>query len=478
MTCRPGFQPRMITMQPEIIRRIRPRYSDRQLGNPHKGCCTFQRFQGDPLNQGTLWSEEGPVTFSPPLDAAARRIIDWGRWEGVVRGYLPSTVAYCRWFWALFEPREGEYDFTVVEQALQAARARGQTLAVRLMAYGSSRQPQIPEWYASRYPVEVKQPKSDQQTLPVHDAPEYLARWGGLIREFGRRFDGRLESIDIAYIGPWGEGAGACSAEQCERFAALWREAFPRTPLLALIDHRQMEPGFRVAASGWRCDCFGDVGIRHYEGALSVPRTECFNHHFDSYPRRVATAGAQEAWKTGPVHLETCGVPMDWYRRGHDLDFILQQGLKFHATYFMPKSCALPEPWLERLAAFCRQLGYRFAFRQAVLPRSVARGGPLPMQVWIENVGVAPIYHRYTLAFRFRQDDRELITTLPDIDIRSWLPGDVWFERDVPVPDGLRPGWVGLSVGLVDAQNQAQVRFAAEETYLDRWLDLSGFELR
>ncbi len=464
-------------MKPELIRRVRPRYSDRYLGNPHKGCCTFQRFNGDPLYPGTWWSEEGPTEFPEHADPVLhRRITDWSRWEGTVRGYLPCTVAYCRWFWRLLEPREGEYDFSVVEKAVEAARRQGQTLAVRLMAYGSSSQPQLPDWYVGKYPVEVRRPKSAEQKVPIHDAPEYLAKWGGLIREFGRRFDGRIESIDMAYIGPWGEGAGECSAAQCDRFAALWRDSFPNTPRMALIDGRQMRAGL-ATGSGWRCDCFGDTGIRHSEGALTVPRPICHNHHFDSYPKAIVTSGAQDAWKTGPVHLETCGVPMDWYRRGLDLDFILQQGLKFHATYFMPKSAALPEPWVDRLAAFCRQLGYRFAFRQAILPRTVKPGAPMPVEIWIENVGVAPIYHRYALAFRFRQDGKELFTTLPDIDIRTWLPGDAWLTRDVPVPAGLRPGWVDLSVGLVDEHNQARIRFAAEETYLDRWLDLAGFEI-
>ena len=36
------------------------------LSNPHKGCATFQRFNGDPLNEGTRWSEEGPVSFPDP----------------------------------------------------------------------------------------------------------------------------------------------------------------------------------------------------------------------------------------------------------------------------------------------------------------------------------------------------------------------------------------------------------------------------
>ena len=99
------------------------------LTNPHKGCATFQRFNGDPLNEGTRWSEEGPLTFPE----APREVADQ---------YLPSTVAYCRWFWVVFEPEEGRFDWSAVEQSLATARARGQTLQVRLMPHGSQGQPQ------------------------------------------------------------------------------------------------------------------------------------------------------------------------------------------------------------------------------------------------------------------------------------------------------------------------------------------------
>ena len=169
-------------MTPETIRRVRPRYSDRYLANPHKGCCTFQHFNGDALYPGTLWSEEGPTEFPVPDDPVMhRRTTNWSRWEGVVRGYLPSTVAYCRWFWRLLEPLEFEYDFSVIEKALETAQRQGQTLAARLMAYGSPSQPQVPDWYLRQYPVEVKRLKSADQTIPVHNSPEYLAKWLSLI---------------------------------------------------------------------------------------------------------------------------------------------------------------------------------------------------------------------------------------------------------------------------------------------------------
>ena len=74
--------------------RVRPKEFTGALLNPHKGCATFQRFNGDPLFPGTRWPEEGPIEFTPATC-------------GVVDGYLPSTVAYCRWFWDLFEGSSG-----------------------------------------------------------------------------------------------------------------------------------------------------------------------------------------------------------------------------------------------------------------------------------------------------------------------------------------------------------------------------------
>ena len=47
-------------MRPDT-HRIRPTPIDHYLGNPHKGLCTFQHFNGDALYPGNFWSEEGPL---------------------------------------------------------------------------------------------------------------------------------------------------------------------------------------------------------------------------------------------------------------------------------------------------------------------------------------------------------------------------------------------------------------------------------
>jgi hypothetical protein len=47
--------------------KVRPAQSDAYLANPHKGCCTFQHFNGDELYPGMEYSEEGLVELSAGL---------------------------------------------------------------------------------------------------------------------------------------------------------------------------------------------------------------------------------------------------------------------------------------------------------------------------------------------------------------------------------------------------------------------------
>jgi len=447
----------------EVIRRVRPTPSDSYLANPHKGCCTFQHFNGDELFPGTGWSEEGPLKFP----AAQGSVID---------GYLPTTVAYCRWFWRVMEPQKGQYDFSMIDKSLETCKARGQTLAVRLMAFGSAKQPQVPDWYDKKYPMIETPHKSNVMRVPDHDAKEYLEHWGGFVREFAKRYYHNLllESIDVTYIGPWGEGAGECSRKQCDRFAALWKKAFQKTPRLAMLGDDQMRAGI-ATGTGWRADYFGDV--KDF-GSPAVQKNLSWNHMYELYPREVLDGGAKDTWKKAPVHFESCWVPMYWYQQGWDIDFILEQGLKYHTTYFMPKYTRLPDKWMDKLSAFCRKIGYRFVLRQALIDAQVKAGASFRIQSWIENVGVAPIYRQYDFAIRLRQGDQEEIVTLNNIDIRRWLPGDVWLDRKIQLPKSIKPGWVELSAGLIDPQTkQARVSFAIKEVYSDRWAGLGGIEV-
>lgn len=435
------------------------------LDNPGKGCATFQRFNGDPINPGERWSEEGPLTFPRRKYRIAPR-------------YLPASVSYCRWFWVVLEPREGSFNWRMVEGALKTAKARGQTLQVRLMPFGSSGQPQLPGWYVRKYATRTgSKPERRYVYLePDYSKEEYFVTWGKVIREFARRFDGHpdLESVDLAFIGPWGEGAGDMSERRIERFVDLYIKCHKQTPLLTNIDGYQFPAGI-ARGTGWRCDCFGDLRTK---GQMYVPGAPGWNHTFDAYPMAVAKANAQEAWKTQPVVFETCSTPLTWEKREYDLDLIIQQGLKSHVSVFMPKSCPIPRAYLKPLADFCDRIGYRFVLRQALYETPVRRNGALSVKFWIENTGVAPVYRPYSLALRMRTGRRERVAVVTR-DIRSWLPGDIWIEKRIKVPAALGRGPVMLSAGLVDPQTLApKLKFANDGIGAGGWLPLAHLSVR
>jgi hypothetical protein len=434
------------------------------LPNPHKGFCTFQRFNGDPLYPGESWSEEGPTEFP-------ERVCE------VAEGYLPTTVAYCRWFWETVEPEEGRFDFTVVERALETARERGQTLHVRLMPTGAESQRHAPGWFLEKYPTQVSRRFPEPYRVPVYDSPEFIDRWGRVVSEFGSRFDRdpTLDCVDMSFLGAWGEGDGACSNEAVDRMTSIYAAAHPVTPRVAMIGAYKMTAGIRTG-SGWRCDSCDDLGLW---ADRNGPRSQWWNHLYDAYPQALVECGAQTAWQTAPVVFETGEVLLTDYRLGFDIDFVIRQNLKYHGSVFSPKSTRLPEPWLEKLRRFANDLGYRFVLRQITFAAVVdCAARRFEYTCWIENVGVAPIYYSYLFALKFTQGNRSFVHKSP-ADVTKWLPGDAFLRETIELPPSFGPGMVVLHAALIHPQtHEPRVAFASEGKRDEGWLRLDTLELR
>ncbi len=106
----------------EVVQRIRPAETWAYLRNPHKGCATFQRFNGDPLYPTDRdWTDEiAPLTFPPFGGKLANR------------NYPDTTIAYLRWVWRVIEPKPARYRWSIVTGALKAAK--DPQLAMKLAA--------------------------------------------------------------------------------------------------------------------------------------------------------------------------------------------------------------------------------------------------------------------------------------------------------------------------------------------------------
>ena len=448
----------------EVIQRVRPRESFEYLHNPHRGTATFQRFNGDPVSMDWKWNDrEGPFTFKPFR----------GDPESLVNQKYPRTsLSYCRWIWADIEPRKGHFRWDVIDGALAAARAHGQTLQLRLQPFIGD---DMPAWYWAA--GGTADPAEATRRAPDHNAPAYLEHWGDTIRAFGARYDGHpdLESFDVAYGGPCGEMGGNATPETAKQLVDVYLDSFRKTQLLSMLGTHGCKYGaaLKERRLGWRGDCYGDMRA---DGKGHVPDHLCWNHMYDEYPQKTAEDGVTDVWRTAPVTFESCWSVPFWHEKKWDIDWILEHGLKYHVSVFMPKSCFYPDEWREKLDAFDRRLGYRFVLRQMMLPIEAKPGEPIQVNVWIDNVGVAPIYRPYRLALRFRQRNAEEIVEL-QTDVRTWMPEYTWFSEKIVFPPMFKPGEVKVDAGIIDwVTRRPRVRLAIDGPTDDGWHLLTSMD--
>ncbi len=433
---------------------VRPVEINDVLVNPGMGVTTFQRFNGQELNPPFVWSERGPVKEMP--DAHEKP------------DFPDTSIAYLRWYWSALEPEQGKFRWDIIDSALEEARKHGQTLAIRLMPY-SDRDP-LPDWYRNSGARRANKAtdKDGDVWQPDFSDPLYLKFWGELVTEAGKRYDGNatLDSVDVSSIGYWGEGWSnympAFSAQS--PLIDLWLQSFRKTTLLMNFDEPHALAYGAQHGTGWRLDCLGDLRPKSLE-------------MLDIYPQQVVRAGIQDVWQHAPVSLEACGTPSTWQRDGFDVNYILQQALRWHISSLNVKSSPIPHEWKEQFEQFERQMGYRFILRRLEYPIAAKPGAQMLIHMWWLNAGVAPVYKSYSLAMELQSGKNAAVIRIP-ADVRKWLPGDAVVDESLQIPADLKPGTYRLRVALLDPESgKPAISLAIKGRQADGWYDMGSLEL-
>lgn len=450
------FSSSSLFAQKEI--RVLPKETDSILNNPGIGFTTFQRFNGDTLNRGMDWTEGFPIVYQ--------------KFDGNIQNkdYPSTTIAYFRIYWRYMEPEEGKYNWQLIDDALKTAHNRGQTLMLRVAPYGegASKTNDVPGWYRKRVGEKNEWlPTGSGWRVDAED-PKYAQYFGQFISELGKRYDGNpgLEAVDLSIVGFWGEGRGAriLKQETREKLVDAYTDNFRKTPLMILLtDKKTVEYALSKANVGWRMDCLGDMGGFSADWA----------HMIDEYPQDIINFGMVDAWKKGPVSLEVCWVMQKWKEEGWDVDYIIDQSLKWHISTFNAKSSAVPQEWWPQVNRWLKRMGYRFVLRKFTFPEYISEDRKLSFTSWWENKGVAPIYKtNFSLALRLTNKTDTLIRTTK-APLNEWLPGDNLYNDVLFVPYDFPAGTYTIQVGIVDNQTlEPGIKLAIEGRTEDGWYNL------
>jgi len=357
-----------------------------------------------------------------------------------------SGCAYMRWTWGDLEPEEGQYAFAMIDDWLNRCRQSNQTLAFRVMLSWPGHEGTIPQWLLNKgikytysecpqegahYEVDIEEPIVKQ----YHEK---------LIRALGERYDGHpdLALVDIGSVGLWGEWHNYCDTALMPSDAArkaiidLYYEAFPNTPLTALVDDKNnVLYANSKGRSAWRGDCWGNG-----EG----PGVG-WNHHKDSYWPMVSLM--PDGWKTGTVALEPCGTFGGYPTPPKS---VVDDAIAWHATFVQNKSHYIPANWLPEIERLVMKLGFRLVLRDIDLDENVHPGSEVPVSMKWENLGIAPPYRDHRIAFRLKDESgNEKDVKITEATILGWLPGEKSINVKYKLPDDLQAGNYSLEMGVV-----------------------------
>jgi hypothetical protein len=444
------------TLSAADIVTVRPKEIDDVLSNPGIGFTTFQRFNGDRLNEGLKWTEGFPIAYQKFTGSLTNE------------NHPLTSIAYFRVYWKFVEPEPGRYRWDMLDQALATAKSRGQTLMLRIAPYGTGQDSDAPDWYRARVAGQAIEANLPIEKWRVHpENPLYVQHFGGMIRALGARYDGHadLELVDVSIVGAWGEGAGAEQLTEPTRQALLdcYLDTFRQTPLvLQLQDPKSTHYALARRPVGWRVDCLGDMG----------GFSKTWSHMNDYYPQTLIETGLQDAWRRAPVTMEVCWVMQHWKNQGWDIDHIIDESLKWHISSFNAKSSPVPQEWWPQVNRWLKKMGYRFVLRKFTYPKNIEPGDQLTFTSWWDNKGVAPCYRKFPLAFRLKNSSRSEVLLTAAV-ITTWMPGDSLFDGSVAVPVDLSAGDYALELGLLDPLTRMpKVRLAIEGRGDDGWYRL------
>lgn len=388
---------------------------------------------------------------------------------------LPDSVVYLRFDWAQVEPKDGKYDWGLIDSAIEKAHKLRATLAMRVMTANahSSTPYSSPKWlldegckafpYTNDGSDAAQGGKPIKRFEPDYADPIYLAKHGAFLRALGKRYNGdpNIEFVDIGSYGIWGEWHTTHPAAIAVRqqIIDMYLNTFDKTQLVYMSDDADLMSYALAHGTGLRRD---GVGSPWHEARWA------------GTPAYANVPAMADAWKQAPIVFEWF-LNYDYFvAHGWSFDSAVDFMLRNHVSMINDNLGPVPEDILPKLEMLARRAGYRFVLRDITIPAAVRPGDAIHIAMDWSNRGVAKLYRAYTVQLELRSARGDIVASSPiAADPRDWLPGDSAARGELSLPPAVPPGEYSLEVGIFDtAKVRPPLHLAIDAPENGGWYEL------
>ncbi len=384
---------------------------------------------------------------------------------------FPCSVVYFRFDWVDVEPEEGHFNWNFIDSRIAAAKAKGQTVAFRVMTANAHSKGfyTSPKWLfdagckgyetsagGDGYTGGKPMPRIE----PDYADPVYLTKHANFLRELGKRYDGNpdVEFLDIGSYGIWGEWhtPHPVSWDVRRQILDMYFSAFHKTPLATMSDDAEAMAYTLPRGAGYRRD---GVGSPWHE------------QNWIGSPKYKQVPGFADAWKTRPVIFEWYGDYAYMEQKGWSFDKAIDFLLNNHVTLLNDNIGKVPESAMPKLQELARRAGYRFVLRDVTHQPTVHPGAKLKVEMNWTNTGVNRLLRPYPLEL-YLLDVKGATVRVSDLPT-TWLPGNKTVTAELPIPPGTKPGTYTLALAIVDADGKPAIQLAIDAPQTNRLYRIS-----
>ncbi len=304
---------------------------------------------------------------------------------------------------------------------------------------------------------------------------QFKQRVIAFIRKLGQAWDNdsRVAYVEMGIIGEWGEMEFPDTFDEIkEAIAAQFNASFKNKLVMIRWPNTYND---HIYNFGYYWDSFA-----HHD------QEYCGFHINNTAPKwKTAVIGGETAYNWGRVQIQPGESPDKSLTVPAHRDYIIDRIRKLHANHLGWISEYNQNDESVRAGAEIMQkaLGYRFVISEVTYPRKIAADTRFMVSFKVKNTGSSPFYYNWPVELSLLDPNTKQAVwkkQCPDIDIRTWMPGDRWDDstQSYTVPEetytvnqtlllsGISSGEYILALAILDpAGNRPCVRFAINNYY-------------